>query len=86
MKMNFTERQMKVYESVKEMAQKKLSKFDRYFSSETEMDITFSMPNDLEKVEITIRAQGFVFRSEEASDSFATSVDRAIDADRKSVV
>jgi putative sigma-54 modulation protein len=80
MKMNFTARQMKVYDSVKEMAQKKLSKFDRYFSSETEMDITFSMPNDLEKVEITIRAQGFVFRSEEASDSFANSVDRAIDA------
>ncbi len=80
MKMNFTARQMRVYDSVKEMAQKKLSKFDKFFADEAEMDITFSMPNELEKVEITIRSQGFVFRAEEASESFATSVDRAIDA------
>lgn len=79
MKMNFTARQMRVYDSVKEMAQKKLSKFDKFFSDGAEMDITFSMPNELEKVEITIRSQGFVFRAEEASDSFANSVDRAID-------
>ena len=80
MKMNFTARQMKVYDSVKEMAQKKLAKFDKFFAEGAEMDITFSMPNELEKVEVTIRSQGFVFRAEEASDSFATSVDRTIDA------
>ena len=80
MKMNFTARQMRVYDSVKEMAEKKLSKFDRFFTEGAEMDITFSMPNELEKVEITIRSQGFVFRAEEASESFATSIDRAIDA------
>ena len=80
MKMNFTARQMKVYDSVKEMAQKKLSKFDRFFDEAAEMDITFSMPNEREKVEITIRSQGFVFRAEEVSEAFATSVDRAIDA------
>ncbi len=80
MKMNFTARQMRVYDSVKEMAEKKLSKFDKFFTDGAEMDITFSMPNELEKVEVTIRSQGFVFRAEEASESFATSVDRAIDA------
>ena len=80
MKMNFTARQMKVYDSVKQMAEKKLSKFDRFFSDASEMDITFSMPSGLEKIEITIRAEGFVFRAEEASEDFATSVDCAIDA------
>lgn len=80
MKMNFTARQMRVYDAVKEMAQKKLAKFDKFFADEAEMDITFSMPNELEKVEVTIRSQGFVFRAEEASEAFATSVDRAIDA------
>ncbi|MBE6674581.1 MAG: ribosome-associated translation inhibitor RaiA [Ruminococcaceae bacterium] len=78
--MNFTARQMRVYDSVKEMAEKKLSKFDKFFTDGAEMDITFSMPNELEKVEVTIRSQGFVFRAEEASESFATSVDRVIDA------
>ena len=80
MKMNFTARQMRVYDSVKETAQKKLSKFDKFFPETAEMDVTFSMPNALEKIEITIRSEGFVFRAEEASESFAISVDRAIDA------
>ena len=80
MKMNFTARQMRVYDSVKEMAEKKLAKFDKFFPDTAEMDVTFSLPNKLEKIEITIRAEGFVFRAEEASQDFATSVDRAIDA------
>ncbi len=80
MKMNFTARQMRVYDSVKEMAEKKLSKFDKFFSDSAEMEVTFSMPNNLEKVEVTIRSEGIIFRAEEASDSFANSVDRAIDA------
>ena len=62
------------------MAQKKLSKFDKFFPELAEMDVTFSMPNELEKIEVTIRSEGFVFRAEEASESFAISVDRAIDA------
>ena len=63
MKMNFTARQMKVYDSVKQTAEKKLAKFDKFFGDEAEMDITFSMPNGLEMVEITIRSQGMVFRN-----------------------
>ena len=80
MKMNFTARQMRVFDSVKETAEKKLSKFDRFFPTGAEMEVTFSMPNNLEKVEVTIRSEGVVFRAEEASDSFATSIDRSIDA------
>lgn len=80
MKMNFTARQMKVFDSVKEMAAKKLAKFDKFFSGEADMDITFSMPNNLEMVEITIRSQGMVFRAEEASDTFANAIDSATEA------
>ncbi len=80
MKMNFTARQMRVYDSVKETAEKKLAKFDKFFGGEAEMDITFSMPNGLEMVEITIRSQGMVFRAEEAKDTFANSIDSATEA------
>ena len=48
MKMNFTARQMRVYDSVKETAEKKLSKFDKFFPETAEMDVTFSMPHGLE--------------------------------------
>ena len=80
MKMNFTARQMKVYDQVKETAEKKLAKFDKFFGNEAEMDITFSMPNGLEMVEITIRSQGIVFRAEEAAETFANAIDSAIEA------
>lgn len=80
MKMNFTARQMKVYDSVKQTAEKKLAKFDKFFGDEAEMDITFSMPNGLEMVEITIRSQGMVFRAEEAAQTFANAIDNATEA------
>ena len=80
MKMNFTARQMKVYDQVKQTAEKKLSKFDKFFGDEAEMDITFSMPNGLEMVEITIRSQGMVFRAEEAAETFANAIDSATEA------
>ena len=80
MKMNFTARQMRVYDQVKENAEKKLAKFDKFFGDDAEMDITFSMPNDLERVEITIRANGMVFRAEEADKTFANAIDAATEA------
>ena len=80
MKMNFTARQMKVYDQVKATAEKKLAKFDKFFGDLAEMDITFSMPNGLEMVEITIRSQGMVFRAEEASETFANAIDSATEA------
>ena len=80
MKMNFTARQMRVFDQVKETAEKKLAKFDKFFGEGAEMDITFSMPNGLEMVEITIRSQGIVFRAEEASNTFANAIDSATEA------
>ena len=80
MKMNFTARQMKVFDSVKETAEKKLAKFNKFFDENAEMDITFSMPNGQEMVEITIRSQGMVFRAEDAQDTFATAIDSATEA------
>ena len=79
MKMNFTARQMKVYDSVIQTAEKKLAKFDKFFGDEAEMDITFSMPNGLEMVEITIRSQGMVFRAEEAAETFAKVSGKKLD-------
>ncbi|MBQ8163497.1 MAG: ribosome-associated translation inhibitor RaiA [Clostridia bacterium] len=80
MKMNFTARQMRVFDVVKETAQKKLSKFEKFFSDSAEMDVTFSKVKNLEKVEITIHSEGMMFRAEEAADTFATAIDSATEA------
>lgn len=80
MKMNFTARQMRVYDSVKENAEKKLSRFDKFFEDGCEMDVTFSMPNGKERVEVTIHAGGMVYRAEETAETFATAIDSSIEA------
>ena len=80
MKMNFTARQMKVFDVVKETAEKKLAKFDKFFPDNAEMDVTFSIANKLEKVEITIHSDGMMFRAEEAADTFAIAIDNATEA------
>lgn len=80
MKMNFTARQMRLFDATREMAEKKLSKLNKYFDDNAEMDITFSMPKNLEKVEITIYSNGIMFRAEEAAQTFAIAIDSAIDA------
>ncbi|MBP3437559.1 MAG: ribosome-associated translation inhibitor RaiA [Clostridia bacterium] len=80
MKMIMTGRQMTVYESTKEMAAKKLAKFEKFFDENAEMTVSFSQRHGLNMVEITIRAEGLMFRGEEGSDTFATAIDSAIDA------
>ena len=80
MKMNFVGRHMKVFEVVKEMAEKKLSKFKRFFHDDAEIDVVFSMPKNAEKVEITIYTSDTTLRAEESADTFANAVDKVIDS------
>lgn len=80
MKMNFTARQMRLFDATKEMAEKKLSRLDKFFDEKAEMNVTFSMPKNLERVEITIYSQGIVFRAEEECETFAIAIDSAIEA------
>lgn len=80
MKIIMTGRQMNVYESTKEMAEKKLAKFEKFFDENAEMTVAFSRRRDQEMVEITIRAGGLLFRSEDGADTFANAIDSAVDA------
>lgn len=80
MKIIMTGRQMNVYESTKEMAEKKLAKFEKFFDENAEMTVSFSRRHDKEMVEITIRAGGLLFRGEDGGETFANAIDSAVDA------
>ena len=79
MKLTTNGRQMSVRESLKELAEKKLARFDRIFGEEWEAQITYSVKRDLECVEITVRHGGTLFRSEEAADTFQNAMDAAVE-------
>ncbi|MBQ8334108.1 MAG: ribosome-associated translation inhibitor RaiA [Clostridia bacterium] len=72
-------RQINVYEDLKEFTAKKLAKFDRYFPKGADAAVTFRKIRDNECVEITISVGGTLFRAEESTADFKTSVVRCID-------
>ncbi len=80
MKMTVSGKQMTVRPSLKELTEKKLAKFDRIFGDDAEVSVVYSCRHDLQYIEITIRHDGTIFRSEEGADTFQNAIDRATDA------
>ncbi len=80
MKFTFTEKKVNLSRKVHDYVEKKVGKLDRYFKSEAEANVVFSVEKDRNKVELTIRSGGTILRvSESTSDMFA-SVDGAVAA------
>jgi len=80
MKLTISGRQMTLRDSLKEMAEDKLRRYDRFFGDEAEGQVTFSCRHGQETVEVTINSNGTVFRAEEGADTFRTALDSAMDA------
>ncbi len=79
MNINIIGRQVHVTDDLKELVTKKLSKFDRYFPKGADASVTFRRVRDDECMEITISVVGTLFRAEERSADFRTSLARCID-------
>ncbi|MBQ2255627.1 MAG: ribosome-associated translation inhibitor RaiA [Clostridia bacterium] len=80
MKTNIIGRQLNVYADTKALIEKKLAKLDRYFKVEPDATVTLSRKRNVSTLEITINAQGTLFRSEIGADSFRDALDQSIDA------
>ena len=80
MKITAIGRQLSVRDSMRELAEKKLSKFDRFFGEDAEAVVKFSVVRDKERVEVTILYNGTFFRSEEENSTFANALDCAVEA------
>lgn len=68
---------MTVRESLKELIEKKLAKFDKFFGEDTEAFVTCKVRKGDKIIEITVTYGGTLFRSEEESETFMTALDRA---------
>ena len=79
MKISIYGKQMTVRESLKSAVEKKLSKFDKFFGSDTEAFVTCKVRKGVKIIEITVNYGGTTFRCEEESDTFLNALDRAIE-------
>ena len=67
-------------DSLKDRAEKKLTKLERYFSQEPEAIVRFKQQRGGRNIaEITMSVNGLILRAEESSNDMYLSIDRAVD-------
>lgn len=79
MKITITGRKVPVSPSFTQRTEKKLSKLDKFFESDALADVTVSQERNLQRVEITIRNNGMIYRAEEAVQDAGEAVDKLVD-------
>ncbi len=85
MKITVAGRKLNVRESLREHIEKKLSRFDKFFDERAEAKVVVFKEPNLECVELTINANGTVFRSEQKNTTFENALDRALDIIERSI-
>ena len=80
MKITIVGRKLNVYDDTRELIEKKLAKLDKYFKSEaTEATVTLSRKRNVSSLDVTINADGTLFRSEVDADDFRIALDQTVD-------
>jgi len=80
MKINVIGRKVSLRNNFKEMAERKLSKFDRIFDEDAEATVTATVERNCQRVEITIRQRGMIYRAEDTANEMNEALDHAISA------
>lgn len=79
MKINITGKNMEITDALRDVTYKKLGKLDKYFQSDVEANITYSVEKNRQIIEVTINLPGTILRAEESSDDMYASIDKAVD-------
>ena len=76
----FTEKKMSPSDDLRAYAQKKISKLDKLFRSESTAYVTFTVERNRNIAEVTLNSGGMFFRVTESTNSMYVSIDNAVDA------
>ena len=79
MKITITGRKIELTQSMKDAAQKKLSKLSKFFSDDAEANVTFSIERERQTVEVTIYNGGMIYRAQETSSDMYAALDKVVD-------
>jgi len=80
MKFNFTDKKIQVTDELRDYAERKIGKLDRFFKSESEAFVTFSTEGGRYIAEITINNNGMYYRVTDTTNDMFASVDSAVAA------
>lgn len=79
MKINITGRKVPISQSFTQRVEKKLKKLEKFFDSDALAEVTITQERNLQRVEVTIRQGGMLFRAEEAETEAIDALDKLID-------
>ena len=78
MKFTFTDKKVTLPRSVHDYAEKKVGKLERYFHTEPDASVVFSVEKGRNNVEVTVRAGGTLLRAAESTSDMLASIDAAV--------
>jgi putative sigma-54 modulation protein len=79
MQMNITFRHLDPIDSLKNYAQEKVERVNKYLDKATDANVVLSIERHLHQADITIHSGGFVLRGREKSEDMYASIDLAMD-------
>ncbi len=80
MKITIVGRKVNLRNNFKELAERKLSKFNRIFDEDAEATVTVTVERNRQTVEITIKQRGMIYRAEETALEMNDALDEVISA------
>ena len=80
MKFTFTEKKVQITDELRDYAEKKIGKLDRFFKNESEAFFTFTVERGRYIAEVTIKNNGMFHRVSEVTSDMQASVDSAVAA------
>ncbi|MDF1495780.1 ribosome hibernation-promoting factor, HPF/YfiA family [Caproiciproducens sp. CPB-2] len=80
MKIAVTGRKVNLRDNFKELAAKKLSRFDRIFDEDAQANVMVTLERNRQTVEITIKSRGMIYRAEATDFEMNDALDQVISA------
>ena len=80
MKFTFTEKKLRIDDELREFAEKKIGKLDRFFRTESEAFITLATERGRFIAEVTIKNGGMYYRVTEITSDIQASIDSSVAA------
>ena len=75
MKITISGKNIDVTPVLRQTVNEKLGKLDRYFTPDTQVNVTLSVEKERHKIEVTIPVKGRIIRSEQVSNDMYVSID-----------
>ena len=75
MKFIISGKNIEITQGLRSAVEAKIGKLEKYFTKETEVQVTLSVEKDRQKIEVTIPVKGSIIRSEQTSNDMYVSID-----------